>query len=141
MWSWHQAAIKTYGSVYQRAPNTGIFNTTHTSDAVHITTTPNSLFKFLSQIQVIQKMPVFGALWYTCLRDVPWRRVEPLPGFTHMCQLRATHPALRKALNQTSTLSEDNLDVDADIAEKAFTESDLYDDCGTLLDIVTDLLR
>ncbi|KAJ7340835.1 hypothetical protein DFH08DRAFT_812012 [Mycena albidolilacea] len=58
--------------VYQRAPNTGIFNTTHTSDAVHITTTPNSLFKFLSQIQVIQKMPVFGAFWDTSilLKDV-----------------------------------------------------------------------
>jgi hypothetical protein len=71
--------------------------------------------------------------------------VEPLPGFTHilitLCKLHTTHPALHKALNQTDTVSEDNLDINSDFAEEAFTESDLYDDCGTPLNIVTNLLH
>jgi hypothetical protein len=33
------------------------------------------------------------------------------------------------------------LDVNSDIAKEAFTESDLYNDCDTPLNIVTDLLR
>jgi hypothetical protein len=60
-----------------------------------------------------------------------------LTALTALCKLRTTHPTLHKALNQTDTVSEGN----SDVAEEAFTEWDLYDDCDTPLNVVTDLLR
>ncbi|KAJ7349963.1 hypothetical protein DFH08DRAFT_807286 [Mycena albidolilacea] len=56
----------------------------------------------------------------------------------------SSHPGFEdcpQTLNQTDTVSEDDSDIDSDIAEEVFTESDLYDDCDTPLNVVTDLLR
>jgi hypothetical protein len=46
-------------------------------------------------------------------------------------------PPFNKALNQTNTVSED----DSDITKEVFTESDLYHNCDTPLNVVTDLLH
>ncbi|KAJ7683825.1 hypothetical protein B0H14DRAFT_3534906 [Mycena olivaceomarginata] len=44
--------------------------------------------------------------------------LAPTSSLTTLRKLRTTHPALHKALNQTDTISEDNLNVGSDITEE-----------------------